>query len=185
MRLTRAILGVVLLLLSAQPAAAFSSVTSTGVVGSWSVMDNPVVDQEGVRCFYVNGNGGSIPDQVRVRAPTSVMGSHARMTWVGWRFKVLRSSDAGATYQVFFKSAIWKDKASNSQAAAGFSAKSWYPHGNLGDTRLRVQVTILFYKPGSKTKVEGKVVGQYDNYVEKYRNGGGGATGPYCLTLEA
>lgn len=185
MRLRAVLVGVVAVLLCAQPAAAFSAVTTTGTVGHWEVLDNPVVDQEGARCFYVNGNGGSVIDRVRVRAPSVVNGSHANMTWVGWRFKILRSTDGGATFQTFYKSPIWKDKASSSQPADDFSSRFWYRHGNLGDTRILVQLTIFFYRPGSSSRIEGKVIGRYDNYSYKFKGTPAAGTISGCLTLEA
>ena len=63
----------------------------------------------------------------------------------------------------------------------GFS----YPVVPHGQARIRVQVTLFWYKPGTKTKVQGKAVGQDDNYSYQFENSAPGGTIPSCLTVEA
>jgi hypothetical protein len=184
-RLVPAVALAALLVVGASPVLGFSSVTQTGTYGDWGVEDNAQVGQEGARCYYNNGTGsGSLLERVRVRPPT-IWGAHSKMTWVGWRFKILRSTDNGVSYQPIYTSSIWKDKANLTTNADGFTFKNWYPAHALAPARIRVQVTLFWYKPGTKTKVQGKAVGQDDNYSYQFENSALGGVIPYCLTVEA
>jgi hypothetical protein len=175
------------LALGAGPVLGFSGVTETGTRGQWQVKDNAVPGEEGVRCFYENnGTGGSDLVRVRVRPPTLVKGAYANASWVGWRFRIMRSTDGGSTFQAYFTSTTWKDKASSSAAADAFGYRSWNVPGGLDQSSIRVQLTIFFYRPGSSTTVAGKVVGLYDNYINKYEGYPlGSGTASSCYTLEA
>jgi hypothetical protein len=164
---------------------AFSGITTTGTVGDYGVPDNPEVDQEGARCFFAgDGHGNNILKRVRVSPPV-IWGSHVQPTWVGWRFKIMRSTNDGATYQTYYKSPVWRDTASEGEFADAFVYENWYPSGTQSQARIKVQVTLFWYAPGSKKLVEGKVVGTDDNYVEKFKGAVPSGTTPFCLTIEA
>jgi len=184
----RVVLGAVVasaLALLAPSAMAFSSIVQSGIVGDWGVLDNAQVGQEGARCFYANdGHGNSIVTRVRV-GPAEMTGAHTNLTWVGWRFKILRSTDNGVTYNTAFTSPVWKDRASSTVYADGFVPESWYPAAPKVEARIRVQVIMFWYKPGTKSTIEGKASGQDDSYVEKFPNSTPKSTLPYCLTIEA
>jgi hypothetical protein len=173
------------LLLGAAPAMAVSNVHQSGIVGDWGIQDNAQVGQEGARCFYANdGHGNSVLTRVRV-SPAEMSGSHATMTWVGWRFKILRSTDNGVTYKPIYTSGLSKDTASSTVYADGFVYKNWYPTTALAEARIRVQVLMLWYQPASKTIVEGRASGEADNYVAKFVGVTPTTTVPFCWTIEA
>jgi len=175
------------LTIAASPALAFTIQSETGAVGAWAVRDNAVAGEEGARCYYVNDlvNGGSKLTRIRVQPPSLVNGTHSKLTWVGWQYKILKSSDAGLSSKVIYKSKVWKDKASLTTAADAFVPATWYAPSFNGSKRFLVRLKILWYAPGSSTSVEGKVVGTYENYVEKYAGFPAVGTTPFCVTPEA
>jgi len=183
--LVSAALASVLAVAGAPSTAAFSGITATGTYGDYGVPDNPEVGQEGARCFYNNGTGaGSVLKRVRVTPPV-IWGSHVDSTWVGWRFKIMRSTNGGGTYDVYYKSAVWKDKANEVDFADEFVYENWYPSSAVPASHIKVQITLFWYQPGSSKTVEGKVVGMDDNYTYKFKGQDPTGTVPSCLTLEA
>lgn len=106
-------------------------------------------------------------------------GYYTNKTWVGWQFKVLRSTDFGSTWHEYYASPIQKDKANDSIPADGFSRMAWVaPEHPTGYYLVRIHV--WFYVPGSKTVSEGHAVVEYDNYKSKW-NGVHHPSAEYCL----
>jgi len=171
------------LALAAPDSMAFSSVTQSGTAGDWGVPDNPIVGQESARCFYGASNASGTPLQrVRVRPPT-IWGAYSTTTWVGWRFKILRSTNGGATYKAVYTSPTWKGKASQALAPS-FAFQNWYAPKTTTQARIRVQETLFWYKPGTKSTIEGKAAGQDDNYSAKFLNGLASYTANFCYVIQ-
>ncbi len=150
------------LVMGASPALAKTEISHTGTRGNWSLKDTH--RKPGVTCDYsIYGD----LYQIKAKAP-KVFGSHAGQTWVGWKYKIMRST--GSRWHVIDRSDVQKDMASRTAAADGFSRRVWDGFGvdPPANARYKVRLVILFYAPGSTTAVEGKVVVEDDWYKETY-----------------
>jgi len=137
----------------------------TGKVGYWAVLQSSTGSD--VTCFY-----DSAKDLYRINvvAPVTVKGRYSYQTWVGWRMKILRTTDL-VSYKTIYTSPLQKRKADD-LVGANFGSSGWEPPGQAAASGwYKVRIVILFYKPGSKTTVEGKVIFEY-NYYWVYRSGG-------------
>lgn len=153
------------LALFANPVLAHTTVKQVGTTGSWSLKDTH--RRPGARCAYsIYGN----LFQISIRPPV-VYGAYSSPTWVGWRFRILRSTNAGATWRTIKRSSVHKDRATSSVPADGFARRLWDGPEEVdppASSWYKVRLVILFYAPGSARTVEGKVVVEDDWYKEKY-----------------
>jgi len=150
--------------LVAQPALAETIVGGpTGNISDYEVYDmHP--GEKGAHCLYEAGNYDL--DRINVRPP-QVHGDHSNKTWVGWRFRILRSTNSGSSWNVVHTSSIQKDRANNAIPADGFTRRGWAaPENPTGWFLVRIQ--IFWYVPGSMTNVAGKVAIEYDWYKAKW-----------------
>jgi hypothetical protein len=102
--------------------------------------------------------------KIRVFKPTVFSDYPAgNNSWVGWRFKVLHSPNSIGPWNVVHTSSWQKDKATNSAAADGFTRRDWKPPANPEGIYV-AQVEIVFYWPGTKNDIEGRVVWDLNPY---------------------
>lgn len=161
------------LVLAVQPVAASTPVSQTGKVGPYQIDDFQDTTR-GANCVYkkTKTNGKNRLGEINVRPPKV----HARDTgagnqsqWVGWRFIIQQDKEFDGTYKSIFKSTFVKKKATETSIAA-FTRRAWTAHSNPKGN-YRVRVVLVWYKPGTSTTVQGKVVEQIDWYNVKKGNG--------------
>jgi hypothetical protein len=146
--------------LAAQPVLGVSLHKVTGKVGEWSAFES--AEKPSVTCVYSRDTNRLI--KIRVKPPTLVKGAYKRLTWVGWRFQIVEPVEFEWGRPIF-KSRVWKDEASRSVAADDFRPRTWYrPAGTSAPDGYHVYPIILWYEPGSKKTVEGRVVLGYEEY---------------------
>jgi hypothetical protein len=163
------VLGPVLmgLLLAVQPAAAASGIHETGLVGPYQINDDHDTTR-GANCDYETHktNGAYLLDDISVRAPFM----HARdrgvgnqTQWVGWQYKIQRTPTATTNFHTIFTSSVVKAKATET-AIAPFTRRKWTAPETVRDGNYRVKVIMLWYKPGTSTVEQGRVVANIDYY---------------------
>ena len=149
-------MGAAVFTLSAAPsAAAYSVLTLSGNYGQMTFSDGP-----GAKCIY--GSDGHI-DRVSVRGATLVARDATfglDQQWVGYSFKVQRFDYDPADpfqppYTTIYSSSVVKKLANDAQAVS-FDRRAWSVPNNLARA-IRVVVTGTWYKPGSKTQVDGTI----------------------------
>ena len=163
------VLGPVLmgLLLAVQPVAAATAVSSSGTFGVAYIADFHV-GKQGARCDYKTTSSTThfrLKD-ISVRGPEITAedtGSGHPNRWVGWRYKIQRDTNFDNQFGTFFKSGVVKAKATD-QTPAVFARRTWTAPANLKMGNYRVQVTLIWYKPGSSTLVQGTQVANIDYY---------------------
>jgi hypothetical protein len=85
--------------------------------------------------------------------------------------RLLYSPDLGDAYSVVWYSAIQKDRANKNSFADGFTGIQWNRTSPYDDDgRYKFQVVAIFYKPGSKTKVDGKTIWQPEQLNAKFES---------------
>ena len=157
------------LLLAAQPAAAATGIHETGKVGPYQINDDATT--RGANCDYeTHLTGGSyLLDDISVRAPFM----HARNTghgnqtqWVGWWYKIQLDKEFDNTFSTIFTSSVVKAKATETTIAP-FGRRKWTAPENVKDGNYRVKVFMVWYKPGTSTVEQGRVVANIDWYRAK------------------
>ena len=143
----------------AQPTAALSVLTLSGNYGSMTFSDATETGA-GAKCIY--GSDGHL-DRVSVRgaellADDSTWGTDQQ--WVGLSFKVQRfyydpADPFLVPYKTIYTSPVVKKLASDS-APAVFDRRGWDVPAQLGRD-IRVVVIANWYRPGSKTEVDGTI----------------------------
>jgi len=168
------------LLVSVQPAAAFSVLSSTGLTGPYSLADAATPSgHQSVICYYRTAT--SKLDRIEVRHP-QVKGRNRTVgrdhQWDGWQFIVQHQTPSGTTWQTIYASSFAKANAADNLAAA-FTNRTWVgPSDPTG--KYRVLVVIRWYAPGSTSAIEGQVkLG--DSYYESKWNGFAIISPDFCL----
>ena len=90
-------------------------------------------------------------------------GSGTQHQWVGWKYKIQADTNFDNVFGTKFTSTVVKAKATDSTPAA-FARRTWTAPSNLAQGNYRVQVTLIWYKPGTSTQVQGKQVANIDYY---------------------
>ena len=100
---------------------------------------------------------GSVPGRSRSAATSR------SCTWVGYRFRVYQRAALETDYELVFKGALTKRRASTTDPAR-FPARSWSPPEGLAASDFRVIVDVFWFKAGSKSQARGKVRGVLEVY---------------------
>jgi hypothetical protein len=150
-------------LTTATPAAAASVLSLKGNYGSVTLPDSGGPDAYGARCVYAS-NGhldrGSVRGPAVLANPALGLGVQQ---WVGVSFR-LQSYDVltNPQYRTIFTSSVIKKQAAI-DVAAEFDRRSWDVPQSLSKP-VRVVVVVTWYKPGSKTTVDGSMKIAIDEY---------------------
>jgi hypothetical protein len=160
------LLGATLLAITAVAPASADTVKSTdGNYGMYEVRDQENV-YNGVKCQYETHkeHGAYQLDKLVVRKPY-VHSYTSGNQWVGWRFIVKRDGDLNGSYQEIYRSSIVKKKANQTDVAA-FSDRTWYAPDSQSSLKgnYKVWLVLFWFKPGSSTKISGKVATEIDWY---------------------
>ena len=157
------------LLLAAQPAAAFSFVSSTGTPGLYGESDI-FAGPQGADCVYQSTKSHHVYPlkDINVHGPY-IYGKSSHHRWVGWRYRIQRDTNHDNVFGTFFTSSVVKAKANNN-APASFPVRKWTPPATLKEGNYRVQLTLYWYASGSSTVVDSKIVG----LIQYYKMKGGG-----------
>ncbi len=168
------------LLVSVQPAAAFTVLSSTGLTGTYSLTDaaSPSGHQSTI-CYYRTAT--SKLDKIEVRHPQVKARNRTSgrdHQWVGWQFIVQHQTPSGTTWQTIYGSSFAKADAADNLAAA-FANRTWAgPADPTG--KYRVLVVIRWYTPGSTSAIQGQVKLR-DTYYESKWNGHAIISPDFCL----
>ncbi len=162
------------LVLGVQPVAAVNVTHASGVFG-YAVLQDAHFPKQGANCDYkTTKSNGVYPLKdmsvrtTRIYARDTTSGTDQQ--WVGWRFKIQRDINFDQSFSTLFTSSVMKAEATDTTPAT-FNRRKWTPAPNLHTGNYRIQVTWLWYTPGSSTTVQGKQVG----LIEWYHVQGGGA----------
>lgn len=160
------LLGAALLAISTvAPASADTVKSQSGDYGIYQVNDQQNV-RNGVKCQYETHleHGGYMLDKLVVRRPY-VHSYTSGSQWVGWRYIVKRDADTNGSFQEVYRSSIVKRKANQANVAA-FSDRVWHAPESRASLKgnYKVWLVLFWYKPGSSTRVSGKVVTELDWY---------------------
>jgi len=155
------------LLLVVQPAAAATAVGSSGTFGVAYIADF-LVGKQGANCDYTtHGSSGAHPlKDISVRGPQITAentGSGTQHQWVGWKYKIQRTPTSTTNFHTVYTSSVVKEMATD-HTPATFSRRTWTAPSNVTTGNYRVQVTLIWYKHGSNTDVQGKQVANIDYY---------------------
>jgi hypothetical protein len=155
------------LVLAAQPVAAATVISASGTFGL-AVIPDAAVGKQGANCDYkTSGSNGHFRlKDMSARGPKIYAhdtGSGTQHQWVGWKYKIQGDTNADNVFGTKFTSTVVKAKATDSTPAA-FARRTWTAPSNLKQGNYRVQVTLIWYKPGSSTQVQGKQVANVDYY---------------------
>jgi hypothetical protein len=92
-------------------------------------------------------------DRVSARS-LQVRGHKPFLTWVGYRFRVYQRAALETDYELVFKSALTKRRASTTDPAS-FPARSWSPPEGLPASDFRVIIDLVWFTAGSKSQPRG------------------------------
>ena len=115
--------------LVAAPVSAVEVLGTSGNPGTYSIKDT--LAKPGVTCRFED-RAAQIDeqlDQVRARS-LKVRGHKPFLTWVGYRFRVYQRAALETDYELVFKGALAKRRASKTEPAR-FPARSWRPPEGL------------------------------------------------------
>ena len=150
----------------APAAAGFYEAQNSGNTGVYTVPDYN--GQAGVVCRYED-NPGTTNDEIDRIAVKKMWthGPYAQKTWVGQRILIKKNARpfSDGKFQTVWRSPIIKGKANQSEVAF-FPVRGWKAP-EKSKAQYRVQVLFFYYKPGSKTKVVGRVRGLEEVYRYK------------------
>ena len=152
-------------------AAGFSETQNSGTTGEYTVPD--YIGQPGVVCRYEN-NPGTVNDEI-IGLWVNKMWSHGpftQKTWVGQRILIKKNAwpYGDGKFKTVWRSPIIKGKANQSEVAF-FPLRGWKAP-EKSRAQYRVQILLFYYKPGSKTRVVGRVRGLEEVYRYKMQTFG-------------
>ncbi len=158
------------LVLAVQPAAAAgNAASSANDYGLYSLPDSQGGPQ-GAACVYQTTKSHHAYPLKAIKAHgPSIYGTSSHHQWVGWRYRIQRDTNDDDVFGTYFTSSIVKAKATQN-APAAFLTRKWLTPSNLKAGNYRVQVSLYWYKLGSRTKVDGKLTFLINYYQMK---GGG------------
>ena len=144
---------------------AFDETSNTGKTGLATFTDTGVT--AGVKCKFENNplKKHDEIDKIKISEHWS-HGPFVQKTWVGSRFKILKDAKPfDGNYKRVKTSKIIKKKG-NQVEPAFFDQRGWKAP-EKSKARYRVRQVLFFYKKGSKTKVIGKIKGEYELYEQR------------------
>ncbi len=153
--------GAILALLPAAPVSADTSIEEVAKVGPHALLDSRAFP--GVECVY-----GTDTNLVRLRVRPPTMYARDRSSdrdrqWVGWQVDLRFKADRG-TWSTIKHTSVIKVRAWDDTPAA-FRTRSVTTPGAAGSGSYRIQVRMLWYKPGSDTTVQGSSRHRADVYT--------------------
>lgn len=152
-------------LVSGPVSAATTIVNCNGNCGDYMVTDSAA--DKGATCKYENGSYDL--DFIAVRPP-SMEGPYNYNTRVEWQFKVLRSTNFGSSYTLFYSSGWQGAMAMNGSpayAGHGFSRRTWNaPENPTG--YFKVRVLMRWRSGGASSSIIGNAKVEYDHYTGKW-----------------
>jgi hypothetical protein len=143
----------ILVMLSAQPAAASVTFTS-GSPGNYTVTDTDA--NPAARCIYPKTTAAN-QDLAKVKIHPPTMYAKSGTQWVGWQYSIQHGKTAGsdAAWVTYYKSSVMKGQATTGHAAP-FSTQTWTA-GNHLNRFWRVKLLMFWYTPSSKTHITGQI----------------------------
>ena len=155
------------LMLAVQPVAAVTVVSSSGSFGL-AIIPDAQFPKQGANCDYKTqgSNGHFRLKDMSARGPkiyAQDTGSGTQHQWVGWKFKIQGDTNFDQAFGTKFTSTVVKLQATD-QTPSAFARRTWIAPSNLKMGNYRIQITLIWYKPGSKTEVKGKQVANVDYY---------------------
>lgn len=168
------------LLVGVQPAAAYTVVSHTGVLGPYSLTDaGSPIGHQGATCFYKTSTYKLTKIEARrpvVKARNRTSGRDSQ--WVSWQVIVQHQTPSGTTWATVFASTFTKALAYDNQAAP-FANRTWTaPATPTG--KYRVLLVIRWYTPGSSSTIQGQVKLR-DSFYESKWNGYTHISEGFCL----
>jgi hypothetical protein len=155
------------LLVGAAPRVmADTEIGHSGKPGRHRLVDT--AQKPGARCDYVTGDTRAAPATVTVRAPVMYArnrGPGVDRQIVGWRIRV-QASDDFVTWSTVRDTGVSKTSAFDT-VEAGYQPRTV---AVPTDQAVRVRVLMIWYKPGSRTKVSGRATHEVDHYY-RYSDG--------------
>jgi hypothetical protein len=150
----------------------------SGTCGSWDVLDDSPPPPYGAICKYETASYDL--DSINVRPPR-MNGPYSYKTRVEWRFRVLRSTNSGSSYSLYYTSAWQGAMASDTDAAnlgAGFTRKTWVAPDPNPKGFFKVRLLLRWKNSGGSVIGNAKV--ELDNYQGKW-NGNTDTRSDYCI----
>jgi hypothetical protein len=170
----------VALLVGAQPAAAFTVLSSTGLTGPYSLTDaSSPTGHQSATCTYATATYKLTKIEVRhpqVKARNRT--GHLDRQSTGWQFIVQHQTPSGTTWSTIYSSTFAKATAADNLAAP-FVNRTWAAPANPTG-KYRIQLVIRWYTPGSSTTIDGHVKLR-DAYYESKWNGNALISSGFCL----
>ena len=147
----------------AVPAAAETILLNcSGTCGYWEVQDTGPSGGKGAVCKYETASYDL--DFISVRPP-SVHGPYSYKTKVQWQYKILRSTNSGGSWPVYYTSS-WQSAMANdaipAYAGNGFERRYWYAPDPNPTGWFKVRVFIRWQNSGGS--VIGNAKAEYDHY---------------------
>lgn len=163
------------LLLGSQPVLAAEEVKDVGRTGYSEIQD------PGGVCRYNTGN--SKLWFINVYYPSSVHSDYPPpgKDWVGWRAKILRSTNSGASWQGVWLGPVQKAKANDQVPAQGFSNERWNAPATPSGW-YKAHIIVFFYDPPSSSRIEGRTVWEPDSYWLRKGNIQSESLVDYCFS---
>jgi hypothetical protein len=170
-RLGIVLVGLLLVSVVAAPSVGgFNDPKTTGTTGEYTV--NDYNGTPGVSCRFADqaGVNRDLVNRIRVAKNWS-HGPYARKSWVGYRYIITRNTPPydDATFSVAYRSPIVKQRANQTEVAF-FGPFAWTPPAGA-KAHYQVRLVFIYYAPGSKTKVVGRVRGALEVYRHRLSAG--------------
>lgn len=159
-------------------AAPVAAATCSGTCGTYVISDQGPAGPKGAVCKYETASYDL--DFISVRPP-KMYGPFAYKTKVQWYFKILRSTDFGASWMTAHTSSFQTAQASTTSAAYaghGFSRRYWYAPDPNPTGWFKVTVIMIWRNSG------GVVIGNDSVVYHHYKGIWNGASDhrlDYCL----
>jgi hypothetical protein len=160
----------VLLVAGTPSALGATEVSKSGKVGVWTLRDTNA--SPAAECDYdasVPGNMGNDIDVIDARTPRIRARNRSAQRdaqWVGLKVLFQRSvNEGGSGGWVTAEATPLVKKLAHDDTSVGFGRKSWEVDTDT-DYHFRVLSKLTWYKPGSKTRVQGRVQVLTDKYLK-------------------
>jgi hypothetical protein len=162
--------------IAAPVGAATPIVMCSGTCGNYVLTDSST--NKGAVCKYETASYDL--DYISVRPP-KMYGHYSNNTGVRWMFKILRSTNFGAGWKVYYASTWQNAMASKTNAAYaghGFSRRTWNAPDPNPTGWFKVRVFMNWKNSGGS--VVGNASAEYDYYKGKW-NGFSDDRSDYCI----
>lgn len=167
-------LGLLALAMAASPAMGGTELQRSGKAGVWTLQDSPA--DPAAQCLYdlPSGSGNDLDLLETSRSPRVLARDRTAARdrqWVGIRIIFQRSrEDGGAGGWERGKATPLVKKLAADDQAVGIGSRAWQLQAadKAGTPHYRATALIRWYRPGSKTKVQGTVRVRYDEYAVRF-----------------